>query len=49
MKLIICIIIEISFLVEYTLESQVGVLIRLFFILLAGAPVTANLPEPAPI
>lgn len=40
-------IITISFLVEYTLESQVGVLIGLFFILLAGAPVAAKSPGAA--
>jgi O-antigen ligase len=47
LQLLMYVIITISFLVEYTLESQVGVLVGLFFILLAGAPVVATLPEPA--
>jgi O-antigen ligase len=36
--LLMYLIISLSFLVEYTLESQVGVLTGLFFILLAAAP-----------
>jgi len=41
--LLMYLIISLSFLVEYTLESQVGVLTGLFFILLAAAP-----SEPTP-
>lgn len=37
--LLMYLIVSLSFLVEYTLESQIGVLTGLFFILLAGAPV----------
>ena len=37
--LLMYLIVSISFLVEYTLESQIGVLTGLFFILLAAAPV----------
>lgn len=36
--LLMYLIVSISFLVEYTLETQIGVLTGLFFILLAGAP-----------
>lgn len=44
--LLMYLIVSISFLVEYTLESQVGILTGLFFILLAAAPVVAS-PAPA--
>jgi O-antigen ligase len=45
--LLMYLIISISFLVEYTLESQVGVLTGLFFLLLAGAPsAPAVVPSP---
>lgn len=43
--LLMYLIISLSFLVEYTLESQIGVLTGLFFILLAAAP---SGPAPAP-
>ncbi|OGX90152.1 O-antigen ligase family protein [Hymenobacter coccineus] len=39
MLLLMYSIVSLSFMVEYTLETQIGVLIGLFFILLAAAPV----------
>lgn len=42
--LLLYLIVSISFLVEYTLETQIGVLTGLFFILLAGAPVAPVAP-----
>lgn len=38
LQLLVYLVVSISFLVEYTLETQVGVLTGLFFILLAQAP-----------
>lgn len=45
--LLMYLIVSISFLVEYTLESQIGVLTGLFFILLAAAPTAPPLAEPS--
>lgn len=41
-------ILTLSFMVEYTLETQIGVLIGLFFLLLAAAPEPAGHPAPTP-
>jgi O-antigen ligase len=41
-------IITASFLVEYTLETQIGVVTGLFFLLLADAPVLAEAPAAQP-
>jgi O-antigen ligase len=46
--LLMYLIVSLSFLVEYTLETQVGVLTGLFFILLAAAPSEPALPEAGP-
>jgi O-antigen ligase len=49
--LVMYLIVSLSFLVEYTLETQTGVLTGLFFILLAGAPgepAAVASPAPAP-
>lgn len=43
LTLLMYVIVSVSFLVEYTLETNIGVLLGLFFILLAAAP-----EEPAP-
>lgn len=40
--LIMYLIVSISFMVEYTLESNIGVIVGLFFILLASAPTRAE-------
>jgi O-antigen ligase len=44
LQMLMYLTISLSFLVEYTLESQIGVLTGLFFILLAGAPVAGTAP-----
>lgn len=41
-------IVTASFLVEYTLETQIGVVTGLFFLLLADAPILAASPAPQP-
>jgi O-antigen ligase len=43
--LIIYLIISISFIVEYTLESNIGVIVGLFFMLLAAAPTSPSEPH----
>ncbi|MGI4873323.1 MAG: O-antigen ligase family protein [Janthinobacterium lividum] len=45
--LLIYLIITVSFTVEYTLESNIGVVIGLFFPLLAATPTFTTSPEPA--
>ena len=45
--LLMYLIVSISFLVEYTLESQIGILTGLFFILLAAAPTAPEAGAPA--
>lgn len=44
LQLLLYLVVSLSFLVEYTLETQIGVLTGLFFILLAGAPVAPTPP-----
>jgi O-antigen ligase len=43
--IIIYLIISISFIVEYTLESNIGVIVGLFFMLLAAAPTSPSEPH----
>ncbi|WP_223653657.1 O-antigen ligase family protein [Hymenobacter psoromatis] len=44
--MLLYLIVSISFIVEYTLESNIGVIVGLFFILLAAAPTPPPRPSP---
>ena len=46
--LLLYLIVSVSFMVEYTLESNIGIIVGLFFILLAAAPTPPLAEKPSP-